>query len=460
MKQLFLATTALAAVMITTAPAHAQADDTASLRSELEAMRTEMERMRARIEQLESSGAETAQTAAQATELAQSAQATAEAMKVEQPDKPGVEIAWKGAPEISGPGGWSFKPRGRLQFDAGTINAPDSTGVEDGFGSEVRRARLGVQGDIPGGFGYKFEVDFAGGDAEIADAILTYGSGGLTVTVGQHNTFQSLEELTSSLNSSFIERAAFTDAFAFERRLGLSTQYKSGDFLLQAGAFSDNFGDIPGKSYSLDGRVVFMPRLGNAQLHLGSSIHYADLESGDAVRYRQRPLVHFTSTRFIDTGTMPAHSELGYGAEAAIISGPVHAAGEAFWQSVDRSDALPDADFFGGYVEIGYFLTGGDSRGYKNGVFDRVKPERPMGDGGFGALQVNLRYDYLDLNDGPVVGGTQDGYMASLIWTQTAYTRLMLNYARLSYRDAAFPMAGGDASYDVDTIAMRAQIDF
>ena len=36
---------------------------------------------------------------------------------------------------------------------------------------------------------------------------------GLVLTVGQHNNFQSLEELTSSRFSSFIERAAFTDAF-------------------------------------------------------------------------------------------------------------------------------------------------------------------------------------------------------------------------------------------------------
>ncbi len=417
-------------------------------------MRAEMERMSARLEELEQREAATAQTAATAVEVAQAATVAAEAAKSP------VDVAWKGAPEISGEGGWSFKPRGRLQMDAGTINAPDSTGVVDGFGSELRRARLGVEGDIPGGFGYKFEVDFAGNKVELTDAILTYATGGLTISAGQHNNFQSLEELTSDLHSSFIERAAFTDAFGFERRLGLSAQYKTGNLLLQAGAFSDNVGKLPGQSFSLDGRAVYMPKFGNAQLHLGGSVHYADLETADSVRYRQRPHVHFTSTRFVDTGSMPAYSEAGYGLEAAVIAGPFHAAGEAFWQSVDRSDALPDADFFGGYAEVGYFLTGGDSRGYKSGKFDRIKPARPLGDGGIGAVQVNLRYDYLDLTDGPVVGGTQDGYMGSLIWTQTAYTRLMLNYARLSYRDAVFPMAGGDASYDVDTIAIRAQVDF
>src|SRR5690606_6509918 len=153
--------------------------------------------------------------------------------------------------------GWSFKPRGRLQVDAGSVNVPDSTNRADGFASELRRARLGVEGDIPGGFGYKFELDFAGNEVEITDAILTYADGGFQIAAGQHNPFQSLEELTSSRFSSFIERAAFTDAFAFERRLGVSAQYSGGDVLVQGGVFSDNIDGLPGQSWSADGRAVY-----------------------------------------------------------------------------------------------------------------------------------------------------------------------------------------------------------
>jgi phosphate-selective porin OprO/OprP len=36
----------------------------------------------------------------------------------------------------------------------------------------------------------------------------------------------------------------------------------------------------------------------------------------------------------------------------------------------------------------------------------------------------------------------------------------MLNYGRLQYTDAILPTAGGDTSYGVDAIGMRAQIDF
>ena len=79
---------------------------------------------------------------------------------------------------------------------------------------------------------------------------------------------------------------------------------------------------------------------------------------------------------------------------------------------------------------------------------------------GFGAVQVNLRYDFLDLNSRGIIGGTQNGLQASLIWIPTDYVRLLLNYGRMQYDDAAIPAAGGDRDYAVDVIGARAQIDF
>ncbi|HSG34990.1 MAG TPA: porin, partial [Sphingomonadaceae bacterium] len=338
----------------------------------------------------------------------------------------------------------------------------DGTGIGSGFESELRRARLGVEGDIPGGFGYKFEIDFAGNEVEITDAILTYGDGGLTVSVGQHNNFQSIEELTSSRFITNLERAAFTDAFGFERRAGVSLQYGGKNYLVQAGLFSDNIDDLPGDDWSADGRLVFFPKSGNTQFHAGASVHYAGLSDGSSVRYRQRPFVHFTGSRPIDTGSFSADSEFGLGAELAAISGPFHVAAEAYWQNVDRPGMAEDPTFFGGYAEVGYFLTKGDTRGYKNGIFDRVKPADPVGEGGLGAVQLNLRYDRLDLNDSDaaIIGGTQDGFSVSMIWTPTDYTRFMINYGHMQYSDAVISAEGGDTSYGVDSFGMRAQVDF
>lgn len=430
---------------------HAQAlsaDDVAALRAEVSALKAQVDALEARLGEAETRNASVVTTA----------QAAAK--------KDGLEITFKGAPQISDGKGWSFKPRGRFLVDAASVNAP--AGVHDkglGFSNEVRRARLGVEGTMPGGFGYKFEAEFAGSSVELTDAFLNYKDHGLTVTIGQHNNFQSLEELSSSNDTSFMERAAFTDAFGFERRVGLSAQYHSGALLAQAGLFTDNAVDLyndKNNSVSFDGRLVYAPKVSGAQLHFGASGHWRHLGDGiKSLKYSQRPLVHSLDVKFISTGNAltAAKAESSYGLEAAVISGRFHAAGEAYWQRVTRT-GYANPTFFGGAIEAGYFLTN-DSRGYKGGVFKGVKVKNPVGSGGIGAWQVNVRYDRLDLNGADVVGGTQDGYMASLIWTPIDHIRFMVNYAHLDYSNVIPALAAGtDRSYGVDTVGARAQVAF
>jgi len=372
-------------------------------------------------------------------------------------------VRFQGAPRIGSADGWSLKPRGRLQFDFGHISRPGGVTVA-GLGSveELRRARIGIEGTMPGGFGYVFEIDLAPDVVEFTDAFLTYkASGRITLTAGQHNNFQSLDELTSSRFSSFIERAAFTDAFNFERRLGVSGTLVGGPVTAQLGVFHDNLLDIDDgdSAMSVDGRIVYAPRLGDAQLHLAASAHWRD--NGDltgTTRYRQRPLLHATDIRFIGTPALAVENETGFGLEAAWIGGPFHVTGEAHWLNADGA-AGPGRTFFGSYAEAGWFLTG-ETRGYRGARWDRTRVRRSVEEGGFGAVQAVVRWDYLDLNSGPVRGGTQNGLQASLIWIPTDHVRFMLNYARLAYDEARIPAAGGDRSYGVDVVGARAQLDW
>lgn len=390
-------------------------------------------------------------------------QASLEAVKAAQAK---TVPSWKGAPQFEDKeAGWSFKPRGRLMYDVGYVQSPDGYSNKGlGISNEVRRARLGVEGTVPGGFGYKFELDFAAGDVEFADAFLNYKTGPWDFTVGQHNNFQSLDELTSSLHSSFIERAAFTDAFGFERRVGISAQFAKNDFVVQAGLFTDSISDLnnvgdDNNSYSLDGRVVYAPLVGKSQLHFGASAHHRVLnDAAEVLRYRQRPAIHTTDVRFIDTGNITgAEKETGLGLEAAGIFGPFHLAGEAYWQKVHRAFG-DEPTFFGSYVEGGYFFTG-ESRGYKGGKFDRVKVKKPFSEGGWGALGLNLRWDYLDLEDEGYVGGTQIAFQASLNWKPSDYILFGLNLGHILYDDAAIA-ADGDRDYGVNMAGLRAQVDF
>ena len=433
------------------------AEDAAKIRSEMAEMKAKLEAMESLLSSVSQQQQQTKTVVAENT--AAVAQ-TAAAVK-KQPD---VKVTWKGGPKIEGKGGWSFKPRGRLQVDFATVGAPSS--INDpglGFSNELRRARLAVVGTVPGGFGYKFEADFAGNNVSVADAIISFKNGGTKVEIGNQNNFQSLEELTSSLNISFMERSALTDAFGFERRVGVSVTHRTGDVELSGGVFTANINNLNSdetNSYSLDGRAVWTPKFGNTQVHLGGSVHWRDLNAlgRGTKRYRQRPFVHSTDTRFLNTGNFQVTEELNYGLEGAVINGPLHATGEVHWLQAKRP-GLANPTFFGGYAEVGYFFTKGDTRGYKGSKFDRIKPKNPLGGGGIGAIQANLRYDHLDLNDAGIVGGTQNTFAASLIWTPVTYVRFLLNYAHINYRNAAIA-AGTSRNYSADVAGVRAQIDF
>ena len=150
---------------------------------------------------------------------------------------------------------------------------------------------------------------------------------------------------------------------------------------------------------------------------------------------------------------------------------------------------VPDGDpsFWGGNLEAGYFLTG-ETRGYKNGMWDRTKVKNPFDKGGWGALQINARYDYLDLDSNklkngftnnfttgassPSVslsrGGKQTGYQLGLIWIPQDYVRFLLQYIHTEVEGGPFAATAKPTStkpvderkYGVDSVAVRAQFDF
>jgi phosphate-selective porin OprO and OprP len=404
--------------------------------------------------------AEVAALKEQLATLAAKVDATAEQSKKTAAAVP--ETKWKGAPETGGPDGFTFKPRGRLQVDSGTVNTEGTVaGNSLGTATEFRRAYLGMEGTIPGGFGYRVEADVANSSVDLTDVWLTYKTGKATVTLGQQKAFWGLEEMTSDLFTSYQERAAFNSAFGFERRVGLSVAYAGKDVLVQGGVFSDNAADLnsdSNNSRSFDGRIVFSPKLGSTQLHLGGSAHFRELNDlANSARYRARPFVHTTDVRLVDTRAFAASGERSFGLEAAINNGRFHATLEGH-QLTAKREGLADPTFKGGYAELGYFLTG-DTLGYKNGVFDRIKPAKPLNKGGMGALQVNARYDYLDLVDAGIVGGKQSTYALSLIWVPVEYVRFIANYGHLELRDAAL-LASGNSDYGADSFGLRAQIDF
>ena len=482
-------------------PALARPKEDAAMREELAAMRAQMAALAARVDTLEGqldqakARAESAEARA-ATALAQAEAAKAEAAKPVKPAEPAFAVNWKGAPEIATKDGWSFKPRGRLHLDAGTISSPGAlTNPSLGGNLRVRRARLGAEGTMPGGLGYKAELDFANGNVGMADFFVSYSPGNapLVLRVGNFETLNGIEQITSSNNISVIERATFNDAFLNSRRLGASLAYKgkNDDWRAEVAVFAAHSLDssLDNDGWIGAGRLTFMPKALGGQLHLGVNYQYRDFASNisggtstgvnmpstnQLARYRARPGSQLTDVRFVDTGSFAAKGDSILGLEAAGIFGPLHVASEAQWLKArgyragdlatgndafagGNSAVVPVANpgFFGAYGEVGYFLTG-ETRGYKrgDGTWTRTKVLDPIGKGGAGGIQVVARYEYLDLSDEDLVngltnnfttgtsalaalnsrlgrGGTQSSYIVGVNWYLNDYLRLMLNYGRV-----------------------------
>ncbi len=130
--------------------------------------------------------------------------------------------------------GFTFKPKGLIQWDAGYNGYPRGNQLRGtvsginfqdlGWNSRARRLTLGAEGTLPGGFRYNAEVNFAQGSVDYEDIFIAYDFPNVPVTaqVGNIYPFSSLETMTSSKVTSFLERAGFTDAFNYNRRLGIA----------------------------------------------------------------------------------------------------------------------------------------------------------------------------------------------------------------------------------------------
>jgi phosphate-selective porin OprO/OprP len=356
---------------------------------------------------------------------------------------------------------WQLKPRWRVQYDVANVDGPDGL---SGTGNlqDIRRARIGVDLKMPAGLAARVETELTTDPIELTDAYLQWSDKRFKVVLGQQKPQLPLDEENSNLNISFLERAAFVSAFGYGRRTGISGHYSKGEWNLAGGVYTDPLillNDVATNSRSVDFRTYWSPKVAKAKVHLAAAYHYRELKDVgiSTTRYRSRPALRITDTRYIGTPALAVEKEQRFGLEAAAVHGRFHAASEAHWLKAQR-DSLSDPTFFGAYAEIGVFLTK-DSRPLKGGAFGSIKPSKPVGGGGLGALQLNLRYDYLDLNSGAIVGGEQNGYLASLIWTPAENFRLMGQYAKLNYTDAAISVAG-NRDYSVDTLAVRGQISF
>jgi phosphate-selective porin OprO/OprP len=421
---------------------------------------------------------------------------------------------WKAAPEFSGEGGLKFKVRGRLMYDVGYVTNPDDRVAVTtlGFNSRTRRIRLGVEGGYTGGWTYKAEMDFANSAVGYGDVYMSYApkDSPFSVTIGNFDTYQNLEQPTSSRYITFLERAQMNEGFDNVRRLGIGVGYhnEAGKLHANAGLFNDRIrgdnavngtgeGSFGNSDWLSAVRVAYTPQWNGNQLHFGANWQHRTFQrENQTLNYQNRPTIQTTDVRFVSTGGVAAKGDDIVGAEFAGIFKSLHVTGEvqqARLRAIRPGQALAagegttgtryaaDPTFVSYYVEAGYWLTG-ETRGYKEGSWARTKVLNPFDKGGWGAWQVSARYDMLDLTDrvaagtaatafaAPnfVNGGKQEAWLFGLNWQPIDYIRFTAQYSRLDITGgpraaAVVPVStlpAAQRDYSVNVFGMRAAFDF
>jgi phosphate-selective porin OprO and OprP len=368
-------------------------------------------------------------------------------------------------------------------------------------GADIRRARLGVSGSVSERMGYFFQMDFGFlGRPTFTDVWAEFKEVDAlgNVRVGHWKQPFSLEVVSSYRYTTFMERAVTFQAFTPFRHLGVGFQDHSED-LNSTWAFSylrtgqDQFaGSLStDQGNGLAGRITHLPWYndsGSDYLQLGLS-YFLDAPPNGLMRLRSIPEIFVGEFApdaeprgtsgipvparvdgtpfFADTGLLTdVNLANTYGSEALWVRGPLSWQSELMGRHID-SAAISNALLWGGYTQIGLFLTG-EHRPFdrKIAAIDRVIPFRSLNRNrdGWGAWELAVRWSYLDLIDRDVRGGEIENLTYGLNWFVNPYCRITFNYLQIhsvARRARSGVIQGNELiGSNTDAFGLRCQLDF
>ena len=426
----------------------------------------------------------------------------------------------------SADGQFDVQLNGRIQLDSQVSS--DQSGVHTspvvaggstnqlGDGTTIRRARLSAEGHMFKEFGYKLEYDFVRGGGTTAvgvtEAWMNWnGYSPLTLTVGQFKEPISLEEATSDIQTSFIERNMAINSFIDNNnvfKMGTGLRYSQPRWTAQTafqtesiGVLSTGFGDTSSTSgngnanrsggsgdtgWGITGRLTGLPFFADKShlVHVGAAASQRNINvnpnaaaggfatNGSGAQFGaaidsnvDRSMVLNTGIISTANGKVTTQTVTRAGAEAAFVYGPMSIQGE-YLQAQVAGNGLSNNTLNGYYGFASFFLTG-ESRNYddKKGIFDRIKPARnfSFNNGGSGAWELLAGYDYLDLNSGIIHGGRADTGKFGLNWYPNSRMRVMANFIHvidLNTINVANTQSQAFNHTHPDIFEMRTQLDF
>jgi phosphate-selective porin OprO/OprP len=357
-----------------------------------------------------------------------------------------------------------FHVGGYFQTDWAFTSGDDKLEAKFGkssTGTEIRRARLSIDGNLYDLADYKIEYDFATGSAKILDAYFEFKNlpGVGSARVGHIKEPFGLNQLSSDKYDSFMESPMMQDAFIPSRNTGILFQNTAFNKRMtwSVGGFrqTDDVGKGFGSDamYNLSARVSGLPwyeEQGRKLVHLGFSYSHR-FRNNDPVSFNARPEAHL-APKLADTKDIISDGVDLLNPELAIVYGPFSFQAEYTKAMVETPKGKKGLGFGGYYVEASYFLTG-ENRQYKTsgGTFGATSPKHNFdGRGNWGAWEVATRYSSLDLNDRNVRGGSLSGFTTGVNWYLNPYMRVMANY-NLAHRSSFG---------DLNVFQVRAQLLF
>lgn len=285
-----------------------------------------------------------------------------------------------------------------------------------------------------------------------------FGTDAGAIRAGYSKTPVGLEGNTGTGATTFLETALPTQAIYAGRRIGVDWALTRKTWLVNAGYYwaGDLQGDSDGRMTAL--RAAWTPRNAPGDVvHLGVS---ASRETPDGTtdgrgiytppgaRLRAKPEAGLTTVRLVDSGALSRVDHIDRrGLEALWIGGPWSLQSEYLDAHVQLDDGRPSYHGHGWYAFGSWVLTG-ESRSYKAGTAGDVKPKGP-----YGAVELALRYSELNLDDAPVLGGTESDWTFGANWYINRYLKLQGNYVHAH-------SARRGLVVDPNVVEVRAQIAF
>ncbi len=315
---------------------------------------------------------------------------------------------------------------GRMQFDV--LNA-DSDQRDIGTRSGLRRAGVNVTTRWDDSLQLNASASFDEDGAALSGLALTWsGVEDVRLRVGKFGSLVGMERRASGSDTLLMERG-LPNALTSRAAWGASAGYAHAGLAAEVAWFTDwNENDVQtrgSEGKGLAGRIAWRSDDDAAfGVHIGVSGEVREPD-GQLYRVRVRPEAELVESRLLDTALLrDVDKRTTLGAEAALLAGPVVLQAEYLTSELERASG--DAYLSGGYVQVGWMMTG-ESRRYR-GRAAAIGGVHPRGD--FGAVELVARYSYLDLVDEGIRGGEGKVTSAGVNWFVTPWLRLSLDLGR------------------------------